>query len=91
MQVILVNVIKEITNNPGLKLGEINLLSEEEAEIILHKFNDTMAEFPKNKTLNHVFEEQVLKTPNHIAVIFEEEQLTYAQLNEKSKSTGKVA
>ena len=53
---------------------------------LVHKFNDTMAEFPKNKTLNHVFEEQVLKTPNHIAVIFEEEQLTYKQLNEKALS-----
>ncbi|EOP94530.1 amino acid adenylation domain-containing protein [Bacillus cereus VD140] len=86
----LVNVIKEITNNPGLKLGEINLLSEEETEIILHKFNDTMAEFPKNKTLNHVFEEQVLKTPNHIAVIFEEEQLTYKQLNEKANRLARL-
>ncbi len=49
-----------------------------------------MAEFPKNKTLNHVFEEQVLKTPNHIAVIFEEEQLTYTQLNEKANRLARL-
>ncbi|MGX5439996.1 amino acid adenylation domain-containing protein [Bacillus thuringiensis] len=86
----LVNVMKEITNNPERKLGEISLLSEEETKTIVHKFNDTKAKFPKNKTINHIFEEQVLKTPNHIAVIFEEEQLTYIELNEKANQMARL-
>ncbi len=60
------------------------MLSQEEREIILNKFNDTAVEYPVG-TIHELFEEQVKKIPNHIAVVFEEKQLTYEELNKKSK------
>ena len=48
------------------------------------EWNDTAADYPKDKTIHQLFEEQVLKTPENIAVVFEQEQLTNKALNEQS-------
>ncbi|MFC0781255.1 condensation domain-containing protein, partial [Flavobacterium sp. HJSW_4] len=62
----------------------IDYLSEEEKQQLLVDFNDTKIDYPKDKTIIDLFEEQVDKTPDNIAVVFEEVQLTYKQLNEKA-------
>ncbi|MCD0472731.1 AMP-binding protein, partial [Flavobacterium sp. JAS] len=62
----------------------IDFLTEQEKYQLLVEFNDTNAEYPKDKTIIDLFEEQVRKTPNNIAVVFEETKLTYQELNEKS-------
>ncbi len=41
------------------------------------------AEYPKEKTIHRLFEEQVERTPNKVAVVFDKQQLTYKELNEK--------
>ena len=51
---------------------------------MLFEFNDTKADYPKDKTIHELFEEQVEKTPDHIAVIYEDQQLTYRELNTKA-------
>ena len=51
---------------------------------ILYEFNDTKMDYPKNKTVAQLFEEQVEKTPEKTAVVFEDEKLTYRELNEKA-------
>jgi len=51
---------------------------------LLDTFNDTAAAYPRDKTLAQLFEEQVEKTPDHIAVVFEDRQLTYRALNESA-------
>ena len=55
-----------------------------EKKQLLTKWNQTEAEYPKDKTIHQLFEEQVKRTSEQIAVVFEEYQLTYNQLNEKS-------
>ena len=50
----------------------------------LVEFNDTAADYPKDKSIIDLFEEQVIKTPDNIAVVFEDQQLTYKELNERS-------
>jgi non-ribosomal peptide synthetase component F len=59
-------------------------LSDFDRRTLLHTWNDTVAPYPIDKTLAQLFEEQVDKTPNNIAVVFEGEELTYIQLNEKA-------
>lgn len=71
-------------DNPNNEIKKIEMISKKEREKILNVFNDTKAEYPMEKTLDMVFEEQVLKTPNNIAAEFEEEKLTYKELDEKS-------
>ena len=78
------SVVEQIADEPGKKLGAIELVSGEEREQILKTFNDTEAEYPKDKTVAELFEEQVKKTPDNIALVFEDEELTYRELNERA-------
>uniref|UniRef100_UPI0013571877 amino acid adenylation domain-containing protein n=1 Tax=Paenibacillus puerhi TaxID=2692622 RepID=UPI0013571877 len=73
-----------IGDNPQIKLGELELVTPQEKEQILHGFNDTAADYPREKTIHGLFEEQARRTPEQIAVRFEDEQLTYRELNEQA-------
>ena len=64
--------------------NDISLLREEEHHKIIYEWNDTDKPYPHNKTIHTLFEEQVLKTPNNIAVVYEDIKLTYKELNERS-------
>ncbi|MBR6826195.1 MAG: amino acid adenylation domain-containing protein, partial [Oscillospiraceae bacterium] len=66
------------------KLREIPMLTEDERKKILYSFNQTEANYPRNATLVDLFREQVMKTPDRMAVSFEEKQLTYEELDRKS-------
>ncbi len=46
--------------------------------------NRTEVEYPKDRTVHQLFEEQVEKTPEAVAIAFGEQRLTYAQLNERA-------
>ncbi|NFC39301.1 amino acid adenylation domain-containing protein, partial [Clostridium botulinum] len=83
-------VLKVISNNPEIKLKEIDLLTEKERNQILYEFNDTKVDYPKDKTIQELFEEQVEKTSNNIAVVFEDKKLTYRELNERANSLARV-
>ncbi|WP_406617652.1 amino acid adenylation domain-containing protein [Bacillus velezensis] len=67
-------------------LMKLDLIPEQEKHTLLHIFNDTAAEFPRNKTIHQLFEEQAEKTPERIAAVQEDTLLTYKELNEKSNS-----
>ncbi|WP_143328842.1 amino acid adenylation domain-containing protein, partial [Clostridium beijerinckii] len=47
-------------------------------------------DYPKDKTIQELFEEQVEKTPDNIAIVFEDKKLTYRELNEKSNSLARL-
>ncbi|URZ15357.1 non-ribosomal peptide synthetase [Clostridium felsineum] len=78
-----VRILEQITENVERKISEIEIVTPEERNLILKNFNDTKAEYPKDKTVVDLFEEQVEKTPDNIALIFEDNQLTYSELNRK--------
>ncbi len=80
------NIINAILNNIDIKIADIDMLSEKEKNKILYEFNNTNMEYPKDKTISQLFEEQVKKTPNNIAIVFENKKLTYKELNEKANS-----
>jgi amino acid adenylation domain-containing protein len=79
-----VNILTVIVAEPGKRLSEIEILPETERKRILSDFNDTKAEYHRNKTIQQLFEEQVTRTPDHIAAVFEGKQITYGELNEKA-------
>lgn len=78
------NIIKQILNNTSCNIKDIKLLSEDEINLKLHTLNSTKSDYSQDKTIYELFEEQVKKTPDSIAVIFNEQQLTYKELNEKA-------
>ena len=51
---------------------------------IIHDWNQTDCNYSKEKTLHQLFEEQVKKTPDNIALIFQDQTLTYNELNKKA-------
>ncbi|NOQ25911.1 MAG: amino acid adenylation domain-containing protein, partial [Bacteroidales bacterium] len=78
------SIVSSIIKNPKVKLKEIELLSQEEKQQLLYEFNDTQSNYPKDKTIHGLFEEQVDKTPDNIALVCNQEQITYKELDNKS-------
>ena len=79
------NVIYFVMNNIDTKINDVDILSEDEKNKIIYSFNNTKNDYPE-KTFSILFEEQVEKTPNKIAVVFEDKMLTYKELNERANS-----
>jgi amino acid adenylation domain-containing protein len=77
-------LLKAIAANPTAKVGELPLLDDSERDQILNVWNDTAADYPSEKTLHALVEEQTARTPASSAVAFEERMLTYAQLDEQA-------
>ncbi|MCP4147028.1 MAG: amino acid adenylation domain-containing protein, partial [bacterium] len=65
------------------KLSEISILTEEERTQVLTRFNDTAGDYFADKNICGRFEGQVLKKPHHIALSFNESEITYRELNEQ--------
>lgn len=76
-------VLMQLVQNPQTNISNIELINEAEKEKILQEFNDTYSEYPKDKTIVEIFEEQVAKTPDNIAVVYEGMKVSYQELNEK--------
>ncbi|MGK7875115.1 MAG: condensation domain-containing protein, partial [Xenococcaceae cyanobacterium] len=73
-----------IVTNPEQKVGKLPLLTEAERHQLLVEWNDTARKYPADKCIHQLFEQQVEKNPDAVAVVFEGKQLTYGQLNEKA-------
>jgi tyrocidine synthetase-3 len=84
------NIIKTVVRNPEISLNDIDMLDEEEKRQLLYSYNNTQAEYSRDKTFHRLFEEQVVKTPDNIAVVYEDEKLTYRELNEKSNQLAAI-
>ena len=77
-------ILDEIIHKPSRPIHALQIMPEAELQQILYEFNDTATDYPLDKCIHHLFEEQVEQTPNAIAVVFEEQSLTYASLNQKA-------
>ena len=79
-----INLLDNIFDNTEEQISKLSILSNEEKNKILYDFNQTDFTYDKTKTISQLFEEQVKRTPDKIAVVFENKMLTYSELNEKS-------
>ncbi len=78
------NLLNAIAENPQLAVGKLLLLSVAERHQLLTEWNGTEKEYPTDKCIHQLFEQQVENTPDATAVVFENEQLTYRQLNQRA-------
>jgi amino acid adenylation domain-containing protein len=74
-------LLQGIVANPEQRIAELPLLSEGERHQLLVEWNATEVEYPRDKCLHELFEEQVERTPDGVALVFEGKQLTYRELN----------
>ena len=79
-------IINQVLENNDITLNEIEIVTPDEKKKILYDFNNTSADYPRDKTITQLFEEQVEKTPDNIAVVFEDQKLIYRELNERANS-----
>ncbi|SHL03955.1 non-ribosomal peptide synthetase [Flavobacterium chilense] len=82
------NITEQFSSREELSLDQIEYLPLSEKSKLLNDFNTTTVEFDREKTLIEIFEEQVIKTPDSVAVIFEDKQFTYNQINEEANRLG---
>jgi non-ribosomal peptide synthetase component F len=78
------NLLKGIVAAPEQRISELPLLSEAEQHQLLVQWNDTWTEYPLNQCIHQLFEAQVERSPDAVAVVFEDEQLTYQELNSRA-------
>jgi amino acid adenylation domain-containing protein len=79
-----INLLSSIVTSPAVSVSHLRMLTEREEQTLLESFNETAAEFPNNKSIIDLFETQVEKRPEAVAVVFDEERLTYSELNRRS-------
>ena len=79
-----VRLLNSIVLNPQQPISQLLMLTEVEQQQLLFEWNNTQADYPLDKCIHQLFEEQVERTPDHIAVVFEDQQLNYRELNARA-------
>ena len=77
-------LLEGIVADPDAKIVALPLLTDAERHRLLIEWNDTLRGSPRNKCVHQLFEEQVRRTPEGVAVVFENRQLAYRELNARS-------
>jgi len=78
------NLLEGIVANPEQRISELPLLTAADRHQILLEWNDTKRDYPSDKCIHQLFEEQVERTPEATAVVFGDQQLTYRELNNRA-------
>ena len=78
------NLLFDAIKNDGKRIYELNILTPEEQQKLLYTFNDTAVEYPKDKCVHQLFEEQVERTPDKTAIVACDKTLTYREVNEEA-------
>src|SRR5207248_5563619 len=76
-------LLEGIVADPSRRLAELPLLTKAERQQFLVEWNNTAMDYARDQCLHHLFEAQVERTPETVALAFETEQLTYRELNAK--------
>ena len=77
-------LLEGIVADPDQPLSDLPLLTEAERHQLLVEWNDTQVGYPTDVCLHQLFEAQVERTPDSVAVVFEDRLLTYCELNERA-------
>ncbi|WP_270168683.1 non-ribosomal peptide synthetase [Paenibacillus sp. SYP-B4298] len=86
----LVYIFEQIVDNPLAAVGELELATAGEKAEIVERFNDTATEYPRDKTLHQLFEEQAQRRPDAVALVLEDQQFTYGELNERANKLART-
>jgi amino acid adenylation domain-containing protein len=78
------NLLNYAIDNSGDSILSLSYLEKKEEVQILEQFNDTVVDYPMDQTVVDLFEAQVQRTPDRIATVFGDSQLTYFELNERA-------
>src|SRR5262249_3495071 len=77
-------LLEGFADDPELPLSRLPTLTEAERRKLVVEWNATRVDYPRDRGAHQLFEEQAARTPEAVAVVFEGQQLTYRQLNERA-------
>ena len=77
-------LLSSAINNPANAISQLEILSLNQRQKILVDFNATQTNYSHNQCIHELIEQQAAITPNNLAVVFENQELTYAQLNARA-------
>ncbi|KAA6479133.1 non-ribosomal peptide synthetase [Bacillus cereus] len=81
---VMLAIMENTFEKPKQKVAEIEIISEEDKRISLVEFNNPKLNVPPQVTIHEIFEQQAMIYPNTIAVTYEQEKITYKELNERA-------
>ncbi len=84
MHTALKSLVEALENTPGRAINSLEVLPEKERTQLLYEWNATGVEYPREKCIQELFEEQVQKTPEAVAVVSEEESVNYDELDRRA-------
>jgi len=79
-------LLEAFASDPERTLGEIAMVTGDERETLLRRFNDTRCDYARDATIPSLFEQQVARTPDARALVCEGESLTYRELDERANA-----
>jgi amino acid adenylation domain-containing protein len=83
-------IVSQLPGNLDRRIADIEIISDAEKHKLLYDFNAYESDYPRTKTVVQLFEGQVRRTPDNVAVVFEDNRLTYRQLNEQANRLGRL-
>ncbi|WP_212749176.1 non-ribosomal peptide synthetase [Chitinivorax sp. B] len=78
------SLLEALTTAPDTPVLQLNVLPVPEQELVTQSFNQTVADYPPSLLVHQLFEAQVQRTPDAVALVFEDELLTYRELDERA-------
>ncbi len=77
-------LLEGIVADPGRRISELPLVGATERDQLLHKWNDGRSAYQQDACVHQLFETQAERTPDAIALVLEDEQLSYKELNRRA-------
>jgi amino acid adenylation domain-containing protein len=77
-------LLRGIITNADERVSRLPILTDPERKRLLVEFNDTASDYPLSNSVHQLFEAEAKRAPNAVAVIYEGQKLTYAELNHKA-------
>ncbi len=80
----LLALLRAMVADAGQPVGRIELLSSDERTYLLEDLNRTAADYPSERCIHELFEQQVRRAPEAVALVHEDEELSYGELNARA-------
>ncbi len=77
-------LLEGIVTHPEQRVSNLPLLTEQQLHQQLVEWNNTQVDYPLDTCIHELFKAQVERTPDAVAIIFEDEHLTYRELNKRA-------
>ena len=78
------NLLSSIALNPDGRIGTVPFMTAEERRKLLIDWNDSKTDFPRERCIHELFEEQAFIRPDAVAVVFNEREMKYGELNRRA-------